>query len=113
VGNRSRLTSGRIWCVAIARDGGNEVNIPHEGKICYIPHEREIVKGMTTKACGAKTRQDTPCKKPAMLNGRCRLHGGLTPIKHGRRSKIKAITIREWLEACGYSFHPLSETNLE
>jgi hypothetical protein len=28
------------------------------------------------KACGAKTRGGTPCKRAAMPNGRCRLHGG-------------------------------------
>ena len=26
--------------------------------------------------CGAKTRKGTPCKAPAMPNGRCRMHGG-------------------------------------
>jgi hypothetical protein len=26
--------------------------------------------------CGARTRADTPCKGPAMANGRCRMHGG-------------------------------------
>ncbi len=26
--------------------------------------------------CGAKTRKGTPCKTPAMANGRCRMHGG-------------------------------------
>ena len=26
--------------------------------------------------CGAKTRKGTPCKSPAMKNGRCRMHGG-------------------------------------
>ena len=26
--------------------------------------------------CGARTRSGTPCKAPAMPNGRCRLHGG-------------------------------------
>ena len=34
-----------------------------------------------TKAprCGAKTRRrGTPCQGPAMRNGRCRLHGGLS-----------------------------------
>ena len=31
--------------------------------------------------CGAKTRSGGACKKPKMENGRCRLHGGLTP-KH-------------------------------
>jgi hypothetical protein len=26
--------------------------------------------------CGARTRQATACRQPAMPNGRCRLHGG-------------------------------------
>ena len=26
--------------------------------------------------CGARTRKGTPCKAPAMANGRCRMHGG-------------------------------------
>ena len=30
--------------------------------------------------CGAKLRgRDAHCKKHGMLNGRCRLHGGLSP----------------------------------
>ncbi len=29
--------------------------------------------------CGAKTRQGTACKAPAMRNGRCRMHGGKSP----------------------------------
>ena len=52
--------------------------------------------------CGAKTRQGTACLCPAMRNGRCRLHGGLStgPVtpqgierircavtKHGRYTK--------------------------
>ena len=28
--------------------------------------------------CGAKTRRGTSCQCPAMANGRCRLHGGLS-----------------------------------
>ena len=28
------------------------------------------------KPCGARTRKGTPCKAPAMRNGRCRMHGG-------------------------------------
>src|SRR4051812_31266414 len=43
--------------------------------------------------CGARTRSGRPCQSPAMANGRCRLHGGLSPgapkgnrnaLKHGR-----------------------------
>ncbi len=28
--------------------------------------------------CGARTRAGCPCRQPAMANGRCRLHGGLS-----------------------------------
>jgi uncharacterized protein YjcR len=28
--------------------------------------------------CGAKTRKGTPCQSPAMPNGRCRMHGGIS-----------------------------------
>lgn len=36
--------------------------------------------------CGAKTRTGGRCKQPAMVNGRCRLHGGksLSGKQHGR-----------------------------
>lgn len=47
-----------------------------------------------TKACGAKTRAGTRCKRAAMPNGRCHLHGGksLSGVAHpnfktGRYSK--------------------------
>lgn len=43
--------------------------------------------------CGAKTRNGGKCRKPAMENGRCRLHGGLSlsgadhpNFKHGAYS---------------------------
>ena len=29
--------------------------------------------------CGAKTRSGSPCRSPAMANGRCRMHGGPSP----------------------------------
>jgi hypothetical protein len=32
----------------------------------------------TAPRCGAKTRRGTSCQCPAMRNGRCRLHGGLS-----------------------------------
>jgi hypothetical protein len=48
----------------------------------------------TKHACGAKTREGTPCQNPTMKNGRCRMHGGaslrgtdLPQFKHGRYSK--------------------------
>ena len=30
----------------------------------------------TAPRCGARTRKGTPCRGPAMPNGRCRMHGG-------------------------------------
>ena len=37
--------------------------------------------------CGARTRARTPCRSPAMKNGRCRLHGGQSGCERaGRRS---------------------------
>jgi hypothetical protein len=68
--------------------------------------------------CGAKTRRGTPCQCPAMANGRCRLHGGLSTgpktaegierirraqLKHGRytkRAKAERAEYRELLRAC-------------
>jgi hypothetical protein len=29
--------------------------------------------------CGAKTRKGNACQSPAMPNGRCRMHGGMSP----------------------------------
>jgi len=29
--------------------------------------------------CGARTRSGSPCRSPAMRNGRCRMHGGASP----------------------------------
>lgn len=46
-------------------------------------------------ACNAKTRGGGKCKKSAMPNGRCKLHGGKTPsgpdsvhFKHGRYATV-------------------------
>src|SRR6516165_4888399 len=76
--------------------------------------------GDFTKAarCGAKTRRGTPCQCPAMTNGRCRLHGGLSTgpktaegierirravTKHGkysRQAKTKRAEYRALLRLC-------------
>jgi hypothetical protein len=46
------------------------------------------------KPCGARKRDGTACRGAAMRNGRCRLHGGLTPggtasphFRHGKYSR--------------------------
>jgi uncharacterized protein YjcR len=54
--------------------------------------------------CGARTRRGSPCQSPAMPNGRCRLHGGLSPgapkgnknaLKHGRYTAEAVASRRE------------------
>ena len=54
--------------------------------------------------CGARTRAGSPCQSPAMPNGRCRLHGGLSrgapkgnrnALKHGRYSAEALASRRE------------------
>src|SRR5271169_48675 len=91
---------------------------PHETRRGWLKNGNP--PGNFTKAarCGAGTRRGTPCQCPAMANGRCRLHGGLSTgpktaegierirravTKHGRYSKrIKAerAEYRELLRAC-------------
>ena len=47
--------------------------------------------------CGAKTRKETPCQRPAnKKNGRCRLHGEASsgPRTEVERAKILAATLR-------------------
>jgi hypothetical protein len=57
---------------------------------------------MDAPRCGAKTRTGTPCKSPAMKNGRCRMHGGASTgapkgnenaFKHGYYS-VEAVAER-------------------
>ena len=57
--------------------------------------------------CGARTRNGTLCRSPAMANGRCRMHGGKSPgapigntnaRKHGRYS-AEAIAERRRVAA--------------
>lgn len=71
--------------------------------------------GDFTKAprCGAMTRKGTPCKAPAMANGRCRMHGGCSPgapvgnknaLKHGlytKEAREQNRHFRELLKRCG------------
>ena len=58
-------------------------NKPMQGK---LPMHR-------SRRCHTRTRSGRPCRSPAMANGRCRTHGGLSPgaprgnrnaLKHGR-----------------------------
>jgi hypothetical protein len=67
---------------------GGEAGMPGtEEKTGEIPRDKRRGKlrssnpsGDFSKAprCGARNRRGTPCQCPAMRNGRCRLHGGLS-----------------------------------
>lgn len=49
----------------------------------------------TLPCCGARTRQGTACRQPAMRNGRCRFHGGASTgarTVQGKAAQIKANT---------------------
>src|SRR5262249_38967418 len=57
-----------------------------------------------SQRCGARTRSGIPCRSPAMANGRCRMHGGLSPgapkgnrnaFKHGRYTADAIANRRE------------------
>ena len=59
-----------------------------------------MAKTVKRPICGAKSRQTgQPCKNVAgkktdhVGTGKCFLHGGATPIKHGARSKVKRATV--------------------
>jgi len=51
--------------------------------------------------CGAKNRQGNPCGRPAGWGtdhsgkGRCKLHGGRSPIKSGRYSKVAEVRVAD------------------
>lgn len=57
---------------------------------------------MIKKLCGAKTKNETPCGRAAMLNGRCHKHGGKSlggvaspTFKSGRWSKFIPARLSE------------------
>lgn len=40
---------------------------------------QQLAKVSGTPRCAARTRGGSPCRCPAMSNGKCRIHGGLSP----------------------------------
>ena len=50
--------------------------MPAEKKPVLLRNGNPQGDPMNAPRCGAKTRQGTPCRSPAMANGRCRMHGG-------------------------------------
>src|SRR4051794_6567498 len=41
-----------------------------------LMHKHKPLPMHLSRRCGAKTRSGSPCRSPAMPNGRCRMHGG-------------------------------------
>jgi hypothetical protein len=51
---------------------------PHEPRRGRLKNSNPPGDVSQVRRCGAKNRQGRPCRCPAMANGRCRLHGGLS-----------------------------------
>lgn len=69
---------------------------------------------MTIPRCGAKKKQGPGnCAQKAgwgtdhVGQGKCKLHGGATPRKHGRYSKIQSVALRELIEQHAADDKPL------
>src|SRR6266849_2083547 len=91
---------------------------PHETRRGWLKNSNAPGDFSKAARCGAKTRRGTACQCPAMSNGRCRLHGGLSTgpktaegverirravTKHGRYSsaaKAERRYIRQLLKDC-------------
>lgn len=56
------------------------------------------------ESCGARTRNGGRCRNPLgagtnhVGQGRCKLHGGASPIRHGRYSSIQRDSVRDLYE---------------
>jgi hypothetical protein len=79
-----------------------QVQIPREVRRGWLKNGNIPGNYSTAPRCGAKTRRGTTCQCPAMTNGRCKLHGGMSTgpktaegieriwqarLKHGRFTK--------------------------
>jgi hypothetical protein len=96
---RSGRSSGRRGaCRARARGGGvaTTEDEPQASRRGWLKNENP--PGDLSKAlrCGARTRRHTACRGPAMANGRCRMHGGLSTgpktaagLERSRRARWK------------------------
>jgi hypothetical protein len=51
---------------------------PHEPRCGWLKNGNPPGDLSQVRRCGAKNRRGTSCQCPAMANGRCRLHGGLS-----------------------------------
>ena len=100
--NRSRLSTS--MCIPVVRRWSGMWRRRGEGA-----EQNQRINPMQSKLpmhrsarCGARTRSGSLCRSPAVPNGRCRMHGGISPgapkgnknaFKHGNYS---AKGIAEW-----------------
>lgn len=85
---------------------------PHEKRKGWLKNSNPPGDFNKAPRCGAKTRAGTSCRSPAMLNGRCRLHGGKSTgapignknaLKHGLYTKDEMETrklLGQFLKEC-------------
>ena len=70
---------------------------PRQNPTRSVPDWRiTMPRAHASPRCGARTRACTPCKGPAMPNGRCRMHGGASTgprTPEGLRRIVKARTV--------------------
>ena len=62
--------------------------------------------------CGARTRTGRPCRSPAMVNGRCRMHGGASPgaPRGNANARREGLKVRQAeLEQLEESLHDLDK----
>jgi hypothetical protein len=90
---------------------GGRKKRPHEsrkkkGRPRKAPGSAPPSKQRRKKLCGAETRSGKPCRKWAMANGRCKLHGGKSlkgrehpSFKTGLHSRYLSDTLKDVLEA--------------
>jgi hypothetical protein len=94
------------------------INEPHAKRRGWLKNGNNPGDPSIAPRCGAKTRKGTPCKGPAMRNGRCRMHGGASTgprtgpglarsrranSKHGRysaKAKLEAKLLHKLLREC-------------
>lgn len=96
--------------------GRGKSSIPHgTSAAAAAPSGFDPTRGGTK--CGAKKKQGAGhCSRAAGYNtdhpgeGRCHLHGGATPIKHGRYSKVKRKDLRELMRELADDPDPLDLT---
>ncbi len=56
------------------------IDSPQNASVRRAAQRQGLAELESRPRCGAKRKEDgQPCQMPAMENGRCRLHGGLTP----------------------------------